>query len=140
MCATKRPQPLPRARRLSSPANSGVVRRFVRTGKPAPDQRPLRRQSIRRPGRGDRLTSVAVHRIILLQETHPDRLFSECSVYSELISTPKLQSPAVVSSAIQHAMTVPGVAVVTLPGDLAESETQAEARPFCVPEPGAVVA
>lgn len=72
------------------------------------------------------------------QETHPDRLFNECSVYSELISTPT-QSPAVVSSAVQHAMTVPGVAVITLPGDIAESETQADARPFCVPEPGAVV-
>ncbi len=72
------------------------------------------------------------------QETHPDRLFNECSVYSELISTAK-QSPAVVSSAIQHAMTAQGVAVITLPGDLAEAETQAEARPFCVPEPGAVV-
>src|SRR5699024_1114749 len=48
------------------------------------------------------------------QETHPDRLFNECSVYSELISTPK-QSPAVVSSAVQHALTVPGVAVITLP-------------------------
>ena len=72
------------------------------------------------------------------QETHPDRLFNECSVYSELISTAK-QSPAVVSSAIQHAMTAQGVAVITLPGDLAEAETEAEARPFCVPEPGAVV-
>lgn len=72
------------------------------------------------------------------QETHPDRLFNECSVYSELISTPE-QSPTVVSSAIQHALTVPGVSVLTLPGDIAESEAQAQARPFSVPEPGAVV-
>ena len=72
------------------------------------------------------------------QETHPDRLFTECSVYSEMIGTAE-QSPSVVGSAIQHAVTVPGVAVITLPGDLAESETRAQARPYSVPDPGAVV-
>lgn len=52
------------------------------------------------------------------QETHPDRLFVECSRYNELISTPA-QSPRVVGSAITHAMAGPGVAVITLPGDIA---------------------
>lgn len=37
------------------------------------------------------------------QETHPDRLFNECSVYCELISTPQ-QAPRVVTSAIRHAV------------------------------------
>ncbi|ROZ61981.1 pyruvate dehydrogenase [Kocuria soli] len=55
------------------------------------------------------------------QETHPDRLFNECSVYSELISTTK-QAPRVVRSAIQHATGLGGVAVVTLPGDVADLE------------------
>ena len=52
------------------------------------------------------------------QETHPDRLFNECSVYSELISTAE-QAPRVMHSAIQHAVALQGVAVVTLPGDIA---------------------
>lgn len=37
------------------------------------------------------------------QETHPDRIFNECSVYSELVSTAE-QAPRVVHSAIQHAV------------------------------------
>src|SRR5713226_1946031 len=37
------------------------------------------------------------------QETHPDRLFAECSHYSELIATPE-QMPRVVQTAIQHAV------------------------------------
>ena len=37
------------------------------------------------------------------QETHPDRLFIECSVYSEMISTAE-QAPRVMHSAIQHAV------------------------------------
>ena len=55
------------------------------------------------------------------QETHPDRIFNECAVYSELISTAE-QSPRVVHSAIQHAVALGGVAVVTLPGDIAGVE------------------
>ncbi|WP_436772627.1 pyruvate dehydrogenase [Yinghuangia sp. YIM S09857] len=52
------------------------------------------------------------------QETHPDRLFEECSHYSEMISTPE-QMPRVVQTAIQHAVGRRGVSVVTLPGDVA---------------------
>lgn len=59
------------------------------------------------------------------QETHPDRLFNECSVYSEMISTTE-QSPRVVRSAIQKATTLHGVSVVTLPGDVADLEATAE--------------
>ncbi|MGX1548281.1 pyruvate dehydrogenase [Streptomyces adustus] len=53
------------------------------------------------------------------QETHPDRLFSECSHYSELISSPK-QMPRVLQTAVQHAIGLGGVSVVTLPGDIAD--------------------
>lgn len=60
------------------------------------------------------------------QETHPDRLFNECSVYSELISTAE-QAPRVMHSAIQHAVALRGVAVVTLPGDIAGLDATAEA-------------
>ncbi|MFD5426664.1 pyruvate dehydrogenase [Streptomyces sp. NPDC127084] len=52
------------------------------------------------------------------QETHPDRLFSECSHYSELISSPK-QMPRILQTAIQHAIGLSGVSVVALPGDIA---------------------
>jgi len=53
------------------------------------------------------------------QETHPDRLFVECSGYSEMISTAE-QSPMVVASAIRHTLAGEGVSVITLPGDIAE--------------------
>ena len=72
------------------------------------------------------------------QETHPDRLFTECSVYSELVSTPT-QSPRVVQAAIQHAVTRRGVAVVTLPGDIADEDATGDVTPVAVPEPGIVV-
>ncbi|MEU9419909.1 pyruvate dehydrogenase [Streptomyces sp. NPDC051000] len=52
------------------------------------------------------------------QETHPDRLFTECSHYSELISNPQ-QMPRVLQSAIQHAIGRSGVGVIALPGDIA---------------------
>lgn len=71
------------------------------------------------------------------QETHPDRLFTECSVYSELISTPT-QSPRVVQAAVQHAVTMKGVAVITLPGDIADEEATAEVTPVAIPKPGVV--
>ncbi len=60
------------------------------------------------------------------QETHPDRLFTECSVYSEMISNGE-QAPRVIRSAIHHAYGAPGVAVLTLPGDVADLETSAPA-------------
>lgn len=80
------------------------------------------------------------------QETHPDRLFVECSVYSELISS-AAQAPRVIRSAIHHAYGAPGVAVLTLPGDVADLEAPAPGtdtltrprRPRVVPD-GADVA
>lgn len=58
------------------------------------------------------------------QETHPDRLFLECSVYSEMISS-AAQASRVIRSAIHHAYGAPGVAVLTLPGDVADLEAPA---------------
>ncbi|MGW6970680.1 pyruvate dehydrogenase [Streptomyces sp. NPDC054952] len=52
------------------------------------------------------------------QDTHPDRLFTECSHYSELISNPQ-QMPRVLQTAIQHAIGRSGVGVIALPGDIA---------------------
>ena len=68
------------------------------------------------------------------QETHPDRVFEECSVYNELISS-AVQSPRTVNSAIRHAVGLGGVAVITLPGDITDLKavehvpTYAPARP-----------
>ena len=53
------------------------------------------------------------------QETHPDRLFNECSVYNELISSAE-QAPRVVNSAIRHAVELSGVSVISLPGDVSD--------------------
>ena len=61
------------------------------------------------------------------QETHPDRLFTEASVFSEMISSPD-QVPRVTRSAIQHALAAPGVAVLTLPGDVAELPVDEEGQ------------
>lgn len=58
------------------------------------------------------------------QETHPDRLFTECSVYSEMISSAD-QAPRVINSAIHHAYGARGVSVLTLPGDVADLDAPA---------------
>lgn len=79
------------------------------------------------------------------QETHPDRLFVECSVYCELVST-AAQAPRVIRSAIHHAYGGPGVAVLTLSGDVAELEAPDAGidvltpppAPRVVPDDGAV--
>ena len=53
------------------------------------------------------------------QETHPDRLFNECSVYNEMISSAE-QAPRVVNAAIRHAVELSGVSVISLPGDISD--------------------
>lgn len=52
------------------------------------------------------------------QETHPDRLFQECSHYCELISNAN-QMPRVAQIAMQNAISKGGVGVIVLPGDIA---------------------
>ncbi|MBN9140950.1 MAG: ubiquinone-dependent pyruvate dehydrogenase [Micrococcales bacterium] len=51
------------------------------------------------------------------QETHPQELFRECSVYSELIGDPA-QLPWVLEIAMRTAIEKRGVAVVVVPGDV----------------------
>ncbi|WP_433427627.1 pyruvate dehydrogenase [Nonomuraea sp. CA-141351] len=57
------------------------------------------------------------------QETHPDRLFAECSHYSELISHSE-QMPRILQTAIQHAIGRSGVAVVSMSGDVAGQDVE----------------
>lgn len=72
------------------------------------------------------------------QETHPDRLFIECSLYCELVSTTD-QAPHLFRSAMQAASAGGGVAVVTLPGDIAERTATAPMFPLALPTPSTLV-
>jgi len=59
------------------------------------------------------------------QETHPQELFRECSVWSEHVSSPS-QMPRMLRIAMQAAIEKRGVAVLVLPGDIALAEAQDE--------------
>lgn len=52
------------------------------------------------------------------QETHPEKLFEECSHYVELVSTPAVM-PRVLDVAIRHAVGKRGVSALVIPGDVA---------------------
>jgi pyruvate dehydrogenase (quinone) len=56
------------------------------------------------------------------QETHPERLFLECSGYCELVSQPT-QMPRLARIAIQHAIAEAGVSVLVMPGDVLARRT-----------------
>ena len=71
------------------------------------------------------------------QETHPQELFRECSVYCEMVSSPA-QLPYVLETAIRAAVGQRGVAVVVLPGDVALREAPPRAiaaNPGLLPAP-----
>ena len=51
------------------------------------------------------------------QETHPQDLFRECSVYRELVSTPEML-PRILEMAMRAAVEENGVAVVVIPGEV----------------------
>ena len=51
------------------------------------------------------------------QETHPQELFRECSVYAELVSVAE-QLPRVLEIAMRHAIERGGVGVVVVPGEI----------------------
>jgi len=59
------------------------------------------------------------------QETHPDRLFQECSHYCELVSNAN-QMPRVLQIAMQNALSLGGVGVIVLPGDIAAEKLPGE--------------
>ncbi|WPC76810.1 ubiquinone-dependent pyruvate dehydrogenase [Vibrio porteresiae] len=52
------------------------------------------------------------------QETHPQELFKECSVFCELVSNPE-QMPYLLETAMRQAILHNDVAVLVLPGDVA---------------------
>lgn len=51
------------------------------------------------------------------QETHPQELFRECSVYCELVSTPEML-PRILELAMRAAVEERGVAVIVVPGEI----------------------
>ena len=51
------------------------------------------------------------------QETHPQDLFAECSVYCELVSTAEM-TPRILAMAMRAAVEERGVAVVVIPGEV----------------------
>lgn len=55
------------------------------------------------------------------QETHPDRLFLECSSYCEVMYSAE-QGATILHHAVQSAMSGNGVSVIVIPGDLAVEE------------------
>ncbi|MER7705305.1 pyruvate dehydrogenase [Kitasatospora sp. NPDC097605] len=52
------------------------------------------------------------------QETHPERVFTDCSGWCEMLSTPG-QLPRLLRVAVQHALGARGVSVLAFPGDVA---------------------
>ncbi|MEU3269797.1 pyruvate dehydrogenase [Saccharomonospora sp. NPDC006951] len=57
------------------------------------------------------------------QETHPERLFLDCSGYCEVIGRPG-QLPRIQRIAIQHALSRGEVSVLVLPGDVAHMDAE----------------
>ncbi|KRE38443.1 pyruvate dehydrogenase [Janibacter sp. Soil728] len=55
------------------------------------------------------------------QETHPQNLFQECSVYCEMVSDPS-QMPRMLQTAMRAAVQERGVAVLVVPGEVAQAE------------------
>jgi pyruvate dehydrogenase (quinone) len=62
------------------------------------------------------------------QETHPQELFRECSVYCELVSIPE-QLPWILQIAMRAALERGGVAVVVVPGEIFFSDAPAGTDP-----------
>ena len=62
------------------------------------------------------------------QETHPQELFRECSVYCELVSVPD-QLPRLMEMAMRAALQRRGVAVVVVPGEVFLADAPHDARP-----------
>lgn len=66
------------------------------------------------------------------QETHPQELFRDCSVYCELVSTPEM-APRILEMAMRAAVERNGVAVVVIPGEIflaRSTETRWLTRPI----------
>ncbi|SJL84334.1 ubiquinone-dependent pyruvate dehydrogenase [Vibrio palustris] len=69
------------------------------------------------------------------QETHPQELFKDCSVFCELVSNPE-QMPYMLETAMRQAILHNDVAVLVLPGDIAlQPMPEGGERQWTVPRP-----
>lgn len=96
----------------------GRVRGQLRSREPAPDQRLVRRAAKLRAGPAI-AAQIPTEEIggQYFQETHPQELFRECSVFCESAGTAD-QVPRLVEIAMRAALERGGVAVVVIPGDM----------------------
>ncbi len=108
----------------------GGLRRQLRAGQPAPDQRAVRlpAQPARRCWRSPRIFRRSEIGIDYFQATHPEILFQGCSHYVELVSNPK-QLPQILQRAMRVAVARRGVAVVVMPGRRGAAAARGEAAP-----------
>ncbi|MGQ4494586.1 pyruvate dehydrogenase [Dermabacteraceae bacterium P13095] len=58
---------------------------------------------------------------MFFQETHPEKIFAECSGYCEMVNS-ALQGASVLHNAIQSTLAGNGVSVLVLPGDIATQD------------------
>ena len=72
------------------------------------------------------------------QETHPQELFRECSVYAELVSVAD-QLPRILEIAMRSALERRGVAVVIVPGEIFLAQAPGRARPRAITSSASVV-
>jgi pyruvate dehydrogenase (quinone) len=72
------------------------------------------------------------------QETHPQELFRECSVYSEMASVPE-QVPRLLRIAMRAALERGGVAVLVVPGELFLADLPRAPRPRPVVKTASVI-
>ena len=72
------------------------------------------------------------------QETHPQELFRECSVYCELVSIPE-QLPRLLHMAMRAALTLRGVAVVVVPGEVFLDAAVGDGSPTAIRPTSSVV-
>ena len=69
------------------------------------------------------------------QETHPQELFKECSVFCELVSSPE-QMPYLLETAMRQAILNNDVSVLVLPGDIAlKAMPETTKKKWNVPKP-----
>jgi pyruvate dehydrogenase (quinone) len=72
------------------------------------------------------------------QETHPQELFRECSVYAELVSVAE-QLPRILEIAMRHAIERAGVAVVVVPGEIFLHHVRHDIRPAAIAPAASVI-
>jgi pyruvate dehydrogenase (quinone) len=72
------------------------------------------------------------------QETHPERVFVDCSHYCELVGQ-AAQMPRVARTAVAHALGRGGVSVLAIPGDVLHRDAVAPTGRISLPSAGATV-